>query len=173
MLAVAAIAGFWAKASSGLRSASIILASVAVFAGVSFGVAYATVNGAEAPASIVVDGQPMSLTSGRQFIFFYDPECTHCAAAAASMAPLSFKDDVTLIAVPVRVQQWAQDFLNDAKLTQAKTSLDVEKLREKFVFEYPPYAVLIEDGKVAGTIPHFEDGGDEHILQMRELGVIN
>src|SRR6185503_7276456 len=79
-LAAAAIAGFWARRSQGLRTAAVIFGAVAVFTAVSYGSAYTKLTGLKAPDSIVVDGQPMSLQEGRVFLFFYDPECGTCFA---------------------------------------------------------------------------------------------
>ena len=106
-LAAAAIAGFWARRSQGLRTAAVILGAVAVFTAVSFGSAYSNLTGLKAPDSIVVDGQPMSLQQGRVFLFFYDPECGTCNAVGKSMGPLKFKSDITYIGVPTRVPQFA------------------------------------------------------------------
>ena len=57
-LAAAAIAGWWAKKSHGLRNAAVIVGAVAVFTGVSFGVAFTGQKaGLKAPDSITVDGK--------------------------------------------------------------------------------------------------------------------
>ena len=176
-LLAAAIAGFWAKPSAGLRTASVILGAVAVFAGVSFGMAYVNQNGAVAPESIVVDGKPMSLREGRFFLFFYNPRCTHCQAAAATMSKLKFKQDFTVIAIPVGDQEAAQGYLDDAKFTVAHTSLDAEKLREVFKFEYPPYGFVIERGRQTGMVPEYDEA-DQHNAKpepettLRALGVL-
>ena len=120
-LAAAAIAGIWARRSQGLRTAAVILGAVAVFTAVSFGSAYSNLTGLKAPDSIVVDGQPMSLQQGRVFLFFYDPECGTCNAVGKSMAPLKFRDDITFVAIPTRVPQFAASYLQDNGL-HAKTS---------------------------------------------------
>jgi uncharacterized membrane protein YphA (DoxX/SURF4 family) len=176
-LVAAALAGLWAKPSAGLRTATVILGAVAVFSGVSFGVAYANQNGVQAPESIVVDGKPMSLREGRFFLFFYNPACTHCQAAAANMSKLRFKPDVTVVAIPVGEQQWAQAFLDDAKFTVAHTSLESEKLRQTFKFEYPPYGYVIERGRQTGMVPQYDEGTEvaknaEPETTLRQLGVI-
>jgi uncharacterized membrane protein YphA (DoxX/SURF4 family) len=175
-LAAAAIAGWWAKPSQGLRNAAVILGSVAVFAGVSFGVAYANMNGSiRAPESIVVDGKEFSLQDGKQFIFFYNPTCLHCIAAAKHMARMAFNPEVTVIAVPLDYPQWAQDYLKEDGFDRvAHTSLDVEKLRAVFQFTNYPYGVVIENGRQIGTVPNYddEDGGAEPATTLRALGVI-
>ncbi len=178
-LAAVVLAGLWAKPATGFKAALLILGTVVVFSSVSVGTAYAARNGAViAPDSIEVDGQPYSLQSGKQFIFFFDPSCMHCDAAARSMAPLTFADGVDVIAVPVTHPEWGPSFLGpvDEQGTGfgrvAKLSTDAAKLREVFKFEFPPAGVYIEDGVQKGVVPHFEDGGDEHIVWMREHGII-
>lgn len=173
-LAAAAVAGIWAKRSQGLRTAAVILGAVAVFTAVSYGSAYTKLTGLKAPDSIVVDGQPMSLQQGRIFLFFYDPECGTCNAVGKSMAPLKFRDDVTLVAIPTRVPQFAASYLKDNGLN-AKTSLDSAKLREVFKFDNPPYAALIERGRQTGVIlPTQFDEVDaaKHIELMKQMSVI-
>ena len=150
-MVAAAIAGFWAKRSQGLRTAAVILGAVAVFTAVSYGSAYSKLTGLKAPDSIVVDGQPMSLQEGRVFLFFYDPECGTCNAVGKSMGPLKFKNDITLIGIPTRRPQFAASYLHDNGLN-FKTSTDSAKLREVFVFDNPPYAALIERGRQTGVI---------------------
>lgn len=174
-LAAAALAGWWARPSQGLRTAAVIVGSVAVFAGVSFGVDYVRMNGAIlAPESIVVNGQQMSLRQGKIFLFFFHPECPHCTAAAENMARMTFKPEVEVIAVPIAVQQWGQAVLDEAKFTKARLSLDVEKLRAVFEFTNYPYGVVIENGRQIGTVPNFDDdpNGAEPAATLRALGVI-
>lgn len=173
-LLAAATAGFWAKPSAGLRTAAVLLGAVTVFSSVSFGVAYVHQNGVEAPESIVVDGKPTSLREGRFFLFFYNPRCTHCQAAAVTMSKLKFRKDFTVVAIPVGDQEAAQIYLDDAKFTVARTSLDSEKLREVFKFEYPPYGVVIERGRQTGMVPEYDESNErgEPETTLRKLGVI-
>jgi uncharacterized membrane protein YphA (DoxX/SURF4 family) len=174
-LASAAIAGLWAKRSQGLRTAAVILGAVAVFTAVSYGAAYSKLTGLKAPDSIVVDGQPMSLQEGRVFLFFYDPECGTCFAVGKSMAPLKFRDDVTVVGIPTRVPQFAASYLKDSGL-KAKTSTDSAKLREIFKFDNPPYAALIERGRQTGVImptQFSEEDPSKHIALLKQMGVID
>jgi len=173
-MAVAAVAGIWAKRSQGLRTAAVILGAVAVFTAVSYGSAYSKLTGLKAPDSIVVDGQPMSLQQGRVLLFFYDPECATCNAVGKSMGPLKFRDDVTLVAIPTRVPQFAAGYLKDNGLN-AKTSLESAKLREVFKFDNPPYAALIERGRQTGVIlptQFDEDNPSKHIALLKQMGVV-
>ena len=170
MLAAAVLAGLWAKPSQSLRGALVILGAVAAFVGVSFGVAVTHQTGAKAPESVIADGQPLDLGQGRFFIFFYDPMCSHCNAAAKDMGTLHWKEDVTVLAVPVSGQQWAEAFLKDNGL-KAKTSLELAKLKAAFPFGDPPYGVVIEHGRMTGPVPHYEENG-EPAVTLRQLGVI-
>src|ERR1700734_1749334 len=86
MLLMAVGAGMWARRSDNLRGALVILGAVVVFAGASFGINLWHESGLKAPASITVDGKPFSLQQGKTFLFFYEPTCTHCEAAARRMA---------------------------------------------------------------------------------------
>ena len=173
-MAAAAIAGIWAKRSQGLRTAAVILGAVAVFTGVSFGSAYSKLTGLKAPDSIMVDGSPMSLQQGRVFLFFYDPECGTCFAVGKSMAPLKFKNDVTVVGVPTRVPQFAASYMKDSGF-QAKTSSDSAKLRDIFKFDNPPYAALIERGRQTGVImptQFNEEDPSKHIELLKQMGVV-
>jgi len=173
-LAAAAIAGMWARRSQGFRTAAVILGAVAVFTSVSFGSAYSKLTGLKAPESIVVDGQPMSLQQGRVFLFFYDPECGTCFAVGKSMAPLKFKQDITLVGVPTVRPYEAASWVKDSGF-QIKTSTDSAKLREVFKFDNPPYAALIERGRQTGVImptQFNEEDPSKHIALLKQMGVI-
>ena len=130
----------------------MILGAVTVFTGVSFGAAYFGQTGAQAPESVIVDGQPTNLHQGRFFLFFYHPACPHCNHAAAAMSKYQFREDITVVAIPVGEQQWAADFLKDNNFTVAKTSLDKDPLREAFTFDNYPHAVVIERGRQTAMV---------------------
>ncbi|MEO8100736.1 MAG: MauE/DoxX family redox-associated membrane protein [Acidobacteriota bacterium] len=173
-IAAAAMAGLWAKRSYGKRSAAVVLGAVAVFTAVSYGVAFANRSGIKAPDSITVDGQFLSLQEGREFLYFFDPQCGTCFAVGKSMGPLKFQKDVVVIGIPTRVPEGAPDYLTETGL-KAKLSPDVAKLRETFKFEYPPYAVLIERGyqtKVISLSEFDEEHPENHIKLMHDMGVI-
>jgi uncharacterized membrane protein YphA (DoxX/SURF4 family) len=74
MLALAIVAGIWARRPEGVRGAVLVLCAVSVFALVSYGVAATRQTGTKAPDSVMVDGKPYSLQHGRILIFFFDPE---------------------------------------------------------------------------------------------------
>jgi len=168
MLLAAWVAGRWAGGAHSLKSAALMLGAIAVFAGVSYGHAVSQQSGLEAPASITVDGKPYSLQQGRVFLYFYDPECMHCFEAAQRMSKWSWRD-VKVIAVPTRVPQFAQQFLNDTGLKAPVTS-DVAALREVFKFNDPPYAVALEHGRQKEAFIAFSEAEPEGGL--RKLGWI-
>lgn len=168
MLLMAVAAAVWARPSAGIRAALVILGAVAVFAGASYGVNASRQSGLKAPESITVDGRPFSLQQGHIFLFFYDPECSHCDAAARRMAKLNWKD-TQVIAIPTRVQQFAADFLKDTGL-HAKTSLDAQPLRAVFKFIDPPYGVALEAGRQKAAIVNFDES--EPAKTLRQTGLV-
>jgi uncharacterized membrane protein YphA (DoxX/SURF4 family) len=169
MLAAAMLAAWWAKPAASKRTAAVILGAVAVFAGVSYGVAATHQTGTKAPDSIVVDGKPYSLQSGRIFVFFYDPTCSHCDAAARQMSKFHWKDDTTVIGIPTNDPQWAASFLHDTGL-KAVTSLNLAEMKKVFPFGDPPYGVTIERGRQTGVVSHYDQ--PEPADTLRKLGYI-
>jgi uncharacterized membrane protein YphA (DoxX/SURF4 family) len=168
MLLLAGFAYIWAKPSSGLRSALIVLGAVSVFALVSYGVSAASQTGTRAPDSITVDGKPFSLQQGKILIYYFDPECMHCFDAAKTMSRMNW-GDTKVIVVPVQNPQFAEAFLQDTGLN-ALISPDVAVLREVFPFVSAPAAVAIENGREVGALTRFE--GDEPGATLKELGFI-
>jgi uncharacterized membrane protein YphA (DoxX/SURF4 family) len=155
MLAMAFIAGYWTRQSENLRGALVILGAVVVFAGVSFGINATRQSGIRAPESITVDGKPFPLHEGNVFLFFYDPECMHCDAAARRMSKLNWKD-TKVVSIPTRVPQFAASFLHDTGL-RAGTSNDVQLLRQTFKFVDPPYGSALVNGRQKAAIANFEE----------------
>jgi uncharacterized membrane protein YphA (DoxX/SURF4 family) len=168
MLAMAMLTGWWARPSENIRAVLVVLGTVVVFAGVSFGVNATRLSGLKAPESITVDGQPFSLQHGDIFLFFYDPECMHCDAAARRMAKLNWKD-TKVIAIPTHDPQFAASFLHDTGL-KAGTSLEIQFLRSKFQFVDPPYGVALQRGRQKATVTSFEDS--EPAATLHRIGFI-
>jgi len=168
MMLLALVAGAWARRSGGLRAAALILGAVCVFATVSYGVNYARQTGVKAPDSITVDGEPQSLQYGRIFLYFFDPECSHCYQAAQKMAKYEW-DNVKIIAVPTAQPRFAQGFLKDTGL-KAAVSHDTAVLRNTFSFTAGPYGVALENGRQKRTFLNFD--GSEPMSALRELGFI-
>jgi uncharacterized membrane protein YphA (DoxX/SURF4 family) len=171
MLAVALLAGWWSKPSFSLRSAAVVLGVIAVFTGVSYGSVVARQTGAKAPDSITVDGKPYGLTHGKYFLFFFDPECSHCNAAAKTMSKYTWKSDVSIVGIPTRVPQWAEAFMKDNGLKGVITP-DWRPLKAAFTFGDPPYGVFLENGRAQGVVPRYEEG-NEPADSLRKLGLID
>ena len=155
MLGMAFLAGYWTRQSENLRGALVILGAVVVFAGVSFGINATRQSGIHAPDSITVDGKPFSLREGNIFLFFYDPECMHCDAAARRMSKLNWKD-TKVVSIPTRMPQFAASFLHDTGL-RAGTSNDTQLLRQTFKFVDPPYGAALVNGRQKTVIANFDD----------------
>ena len=168
MLAMSLVAAAWSHKSTSIRPLFVILGAVAVFAGVSYGINANQLSGLKAPDSIMVDGKKASLQQGHIFLFFYDPECLHCDAAARRMSKLKWKD-TQVISIPTRVPQFADDFLKSTKL-RAATSSDAKLLRETFKFVDPPYGVALENGRQKAAIANFEES--EPAKTLRSLGYV-
>jgi uncharacterized membrane protein YphA (DoxX/SURF4 family) len=169
MLLAAFLAGWWSRPPVGVRNAVIVLGVIAVATAGSFGFASTRLSGTKAPETITVDGKPFSLEKGRVFLFFFDPQCGHCEAAAREMAKFNWKSDVALIGIPTQMPQWAGSFLSDTGF-KAKTSLDLTLLKQTFPFGDPPYGVFIENGREQAPVPHYE--GQEPSETLKKLGLI-
>lgn len=170
MLLAALIAGWWARPAESMRSAMVVLGVVAVFTGVSYGSAVTHQSGTKAPDSILVDGKPYSLQHGRIFLFFYDPTCSHCEAAARAMSTYHWKSDVVRIGLPTTMARFAASFQHDTHY-DALISSDAETLKKTFTFGDPPYGVALEGGREVGPVAHFD--APEPADSLRKLGFID
>jgi uncharacterized membrane protein YphA (DoxX/SURF4 family) len=170
MLLMAGVAGWWSRRSENLRAALVILGAVVVFAGVSLGVNATRESGLKAPASVTVDGKPFSLDQGHVFLFFYNPECMHCDAAARRMSKLNWKD-TQVVAIPIQDPQFAASFLHDTAL-RAGTSNDVDLLRSTFKFVDAPYGVALDRGHQKATVAAAAFEENEPAATLRKLGFV-
>jgi uncharacterized membrane protein YphA (DoxX/SURF4 family) len=169
MLLAALIAAWWSRRPNGIRNAFMFLVLVAAVTAGSYGIAILRMSGTKAPATITVDQKPFSLQHGRIFLFFYDPQCAHCEAAARHMSKYNWKKDVTVIGVPTQQPQWAASFLSDTGF-KAQTSLDLALLKRTFPFGDPPYGVFIENGREQAPVPHYDE--PEPSETLKKLGLI-
>jgi uncharacterized membrane protein YphA (DoxX/SURF4 family) len=169
MLALAVVAGWWARPSQDLRSAVRVLMAVAVFAAVSYGVNARLQQSAQAPASVTVAGQPVALREGRFLVYFFDPECVHCNDAAREMAKLGWRG-VKIVGVPTEQPQFAQYFMDSTGL-RGSISNDLAPLKKAFHFTSTPYAVAIENGREKAGISDFDP--QRLSARLREIGFIN
>jgi uncharacterized membrane protein YphA (DoxX/SURF4 family) len=163
MLAMAAVAGFWARPSRSYRLAGAILGVVALGAVGLWALAESRQSGIVAPETVTVEGKPYSLREGRVFLYFYDPQCMHCFHAAEAMAKMHWKE-ARIVAAPTAMPEYARNFLNDTGL-KAELTFDTEKLREVFRFGDPPYGVLLDNGRAVATILAFEGREPKATLQ--------
>ena len=168
LLLVAVGAGVWSKPASGLRSAIVILGAVAVFAGVSYGVAAARQSGTKAPDTITVDGKPFSLQRGKILLYFFDPECMHCLAAGKAMSHYDW-GNTTVVAIPIQQPQFAAAYLEDTKL-KAVVSNDLQQLKAIFPYVSVPAGVALEDGREKLPLTKFE--GDEPAATLKQIGFV-
>jgi uncharacterized membrane protein YphA (DoxX/SURF4 family) len=168
MLALAAVAAWWARPSSSRRTAALVLMAVGVFAAVSYGVSARLQLGAKAPAQITVNGASVNLRTGRYLIYFFDPECLHCNRAAKDMAKLDWQD-VKIIGVATEQPQFAQDFMDTTGL-HAAISPDKVLLRKTFSFTSTPYAVALENGRQKEALSDF----DPQLMtrRLRQIGFV-
>lgn len=170
MLAAALIAGWFSRKPVGLRFPVIALVAISVLAGAGLGYNTMHQSGIQVPETIMVDGKPFDIRHGNVFLFFYDPACSHCEEAARHMATYRWKKDVNVIALPTNDPQWAASFLHDTTLV-AKTSSDSALLRKLFVFTSPPYAVVLENGRVKSILTHFD--APEPMPSLQQAGFID
>jgi len=169
MLALAVIAGVWAKPAQSMRTAMAILGAVALFAAGSYGVAAMRQTGTKAPDSVTVNGKPYSLQEGQILIFYFDPECLHCLDAAKRMSKMNW-GATRIVAVPINVPQFAQGFLDDTHLN-AVISNDLPRLKKIFPFVSAPAGVALVNGREKMALTQFED--PEPADTLKKLGFVN
>ncbi len=170
MLLLAVLAYFWSPAVRRFRVPAAVLASLVVLAGVSFGVNAAERHSAQIPNPVVVDGKPENLTQGKVFVFFYDPSCSHCDAAAKFMSTLNW-GGTKVVSIPTVNPQWAGSFLHDTHL-RASTSLELDKLKKAFPFVDPPYGVALVDGQIRETFGQAQFNKPLPEPDLKKLGFV-
>lgn len=168
MLALAAAAGLWARRPASGRSAVVILATVAVFALVSYGVETQQQTGAPAPATVTVNGQAYPIGHGKFFLFFFNPECMHCYDAAKHMAQLHW-GDTTVVAIPTEEPQFAGQFLDETGL-RAVVSTDFPSLKQVCGYTAYPFGVAVERGRQKARLTSFE--ASEPDATLKKLGFV-
>src|SRR4051794_24178474 len=165
------VAAAWSPRPKNLRAPAIAFATLLVFAGTSFDIHANTRSHAQIPTPVVVDGQPQNLAEGKVFLFFYDPSCMHCDAAAKFMSKLDWTG-TRVVAIPTINPQWAASFLHDTHL-KAATSLELDKLKKAFPFVDPPFGVALEDGRVKQTFGQAQFTPPAPESQLKALGLIH
>ena len=168
LLGVAAFA--WSPALKSLRVPTILLTSVLLFAGVSYGVNATLRAKVQVPTPVIVDGAPQNLAQGKVFLFFYDPECSHCDQASKYLSTLHW-DNTRIIAIPTHDAKYAAEFLRDTHL-KAQTSLEVDKLKKAFPFVDPPFGVALDSGHVKETFAQTQFNAPSPSPDLAKLGFI-
>ena len=156
MVLLAALAGIWAKPSRCWKQAAGVLGVIAVFAGALYGYQATRGGGVVAPPTVTVDGKTFPLREGKVFVFFFDPECAHCFAAAKDFATYHWKGGIQLVATPTVNPKWAANFLERTGFKSQWTP-DQKVLRDAFRFTDPPYAVTLENGRLVKALPFFDE----------------
>ncbi len=170
MLLLALGALLFSSPARRIRVPAIAFLVLVICAGTSFGVNAAERSKAEVPSPVVVDGKPVDLTQGKVLLFFYDPSCMHCDAAARFMSNLPW-NDVRIVSIPVINPQWAASFLHDTHF-KAETSLELDKLKKAFPFGDPPYGVALEDGKVKDRFGPVQFTPPQPEAQLKAIGFL-
>jgi uncharacterized membrane protein YphA (DoxX/SURF4 family) len=168
MLALAIAAGIWARRATGWRAVVLIAGAVSVFAVVSYGVEVARQTGARGPATVSVEGKPYSIGTGKVFVYFFNPACSHCADAAKRLSQLEW-GDTRVVATPVELPQFASQFLEVTGLRAVITS-DFETLKKAFGYTAYPYGVAVVDGRQQAALTKFE--GEEPAATLRRVGLV-
>jgi uncharacterized membrane protein YphA (DoxX/SURF4 family) len=169
MLAMAVLAGWWVRPSHGLRSASIILGAVCVFAFASLGIHLTRQSGAQAPETVMVDGKAFPLREGRVFLFFFNPECSHCNHSATELAKLNW-GETKIVGVVTQLPQFGPDFMRETGLKGVITA-DVNVLKNTFSFVDVPFGVALENGRQRASFPNVDPLLAAETL--RKLGFVN
>ncbi len=170
MLLLGLAAYFWSRPVLNLRIPLTAFAAIAAVAGGSLAIAKTANRGLQAPSPIVVNGKSQSLAEGKVFLFFYDPQCLHCDAAARFMSKFDWKN-TKVIGLPTTQPQWADGFLHDTGL-KAGTSLDTAKLRQVFKFVDPPYGVALEGGHQVATFNQAQFNAPSPKTDLQKMGFV-
>jgi uncharacterized membrane protein YphA (DoxX/SURF4 family) len=170
MLLLATIAFLWSPPVKSLRIPVVAFITLAIAATVSHQVGASLHTGLQSPSPIIVDGKPQSVREGKVFLFFYDPMCSHCNAAAKFMSGFQW-GDTKVVSIPTTMPQFAAGFLHDNGL-KAGTSLEVEKLRKTFQFVDPPYGVALVDGRQKATFGQAQFTEPAPQADLKKLGFI-
>ena len=164
------IATGWSSAVASARGAALALIALVVFAGGSLAVNAALRKNVQVPNPVIVDGKPADLTHGKVFLFFFDPQCSHCLAAGKFMSTLNW-GDTRIVGIPTQMPEFAKYFLQDTHL-RAATSSDLAKLKKAFPFVDPPYGVALDDGQVKETFAQAQFNEPLPAPDLKKLGFV-
>jgi hypothetical protein len=164
------IAWAWSARVINFRGAAVAFVALVVFAGASFGVNTVLRHNVQVPNPVTVDGKPTDLTHGKVFLFFYDPQCSHCQAAAMFMSKLNW-GDTRVVGIPTQSPQFAKYFLEDTHMKMG-TSPDVVKLKKAFPFVDPPFGVALKDGEPQQTFQQAQFNEPSPAPDLKKLGFV-
>jgi uncharacterized membrane protein YphA (DoxX/SURF4 family) len=160
----------WSPGVPSITGAASALVALAVLSGASLGVNTAIRHNVQVPNPVIVDGKAANITHGKVFLFFYDPQCSHCQAAARFMSTLNW-GDTRIIGIPTQSPQFAKYFQEDTHLNMS-TSTDVAKLKKAFPFVDPPFGVALNDGESKGTFQQAQFNEPSPAPDLRKLGFV-
>jgi uncharacterized membrane protein YphA (DoxX/SURF4 family) len=163
MMVFAIVAGLWTRKPAGLRTPGLVLAGVALLAGVSFAAASTMHRGTAAPSSVLVDGKPYSLEQGKVFVYYFDPECLHCLDAGRRMSKLNW-GDTRFVGVAVVRPYLAKGFMEHAGL-HGVVSTDLDLLKKTFPYTSAPAGVAIENGHEVQALAQMDEPEPETTLR--------
>jgi uncharacterized membrane protein YphA (DoxX/SURF4 family) len=178
MILLAGIAGWWASHSSSwwsprpVRTSVVVLGALTLLSVGSAAWASARETGLEAPATLRVNGQVLSLADAPTFLYLYDPECAHCLQSAKMMAQWKW-GSTRVLAVPTINPEWGQFLLNDSGFPAqlATDPEDLKALRAVFEFANPPYGVALKRGR-ARIVVRYADFVPELEGKLRAEGFL-
>ena len=169
MLLLGVIAYAWSShAARFFRGPAVAFLVIVIAAGANFGVQAAERRNVQVPTPVVVDGKAENLAQGKVFLFFYDPECSHCVDAAKFMSTLNW-GDTKVVGIPTHDPQFAKDFMDDTRF-HVKTSFEIDKLRKAFPFLDPPFGVALVDGQVKQTFAQAQFNAPSPGPDLKKLG---
>lgn len=170
MLFLGLAAYAWSRSVTRARLPIFAAVLLVALAASSFGVNAARRSHAQVPTPVVVDGKPQNLAQGKVFLFFYDPSCMHCDAAAKFMSKLNWGSS-RIVAIPTVNPQWAASFLHDTHL-KAGTSLELTKLKSAFPFVDPPFGVALDEGQVKQSFGQAQFNEPLPAADLKKLGFV-
>ncbi len=172
MMLLALCAGIWTRSPKNVRSVCALLAAISIFALASYGYTSLRQPGVRAPETILgEDGHAISLSQGKVFVFFFNPQCLHCLEAGRKLAALNWSD-TRFVGVPTENPQFGDWFMGKAGLTGiGPVSKNLAILKKTFPFDAPPAGVAIENGFEKTILLQFEDR--EPAATLLKIGFIH
>lgn len=170
MLLFGLAAFLWSAKVLSAKLPIVALATLTALAGLSYGVNDWKHVSSQIPTPIIVDGKAQNLAEGKVLLFFFDPSCMHCDAAAKFMSKMTW-DDTKVVAIPTVNPKWGADFLTDTGL-KAGISLELDKLKKAFPFVDPPYGVALVDGQVKETFTQAQFNEPSPKSDLQKLGFV-